>query len=146
MGKLDTIFVVDSFKDGTGEFNRAKEIAALVADKAGEVRIVEMDLGNKEEITHGFQTALRGLLADGKGVMVCFNCPSAVSGGILAATRSTEVETGNITRKILISCHGTHYVNRGFKRRGVSRDGVRHIVYDHDRARHQEKLLDLFGS
>lgn len=145
--RLDTIFVVDSFCNSeTGRFDRAGEIADLLSEKAGEVRVVEMDLARRGEIATRFQADLKEQLASGKGVMVLFNCPSAVSGGILAVTRATEIETANVTRKILLSCHGTSHVNRGFKRRGVDRDGIRHVVYDHDRRTHQQKLLDLFSS
>ena len=62
--------------------------------------------------------------------MCFFDCYSAVKGGVVEVLRKIEEEVGTGTRKALVSCHHGAKINRGFKKRGVSREGIRHVRYD----------------
>lgn len=76
--------------------------------------------------------------------MTIFDFIAGVKLGFLEQVRKLENETRNGVRKILCVCHSAGQINRGFKQRGISRDGFRHIVYRGDSRQYLEEIGQLF--
>jgi hypothetical protein len=136
---LDNIIIVDNVPE------RADALVALANGKAREVEVMMMgDPGEPLSIAETFRGRISELLGSGANVMVVFCCMTGVKGEVVRVLRDAEAKAGKGTRRILIDCHGTDAVNRGFKNRGVPRGGIRHIRYDMDE-RWQQRFADLFN-
>lgn len=138
MSRLDNIIVVDTVEE------RARKAASVASMAANEVETVLLVGDEADVLRAGFVDRIRGLLSDGKRVMVVFDHVAGVKEGIVDALRVAEEDTGVGTRKILLSCHHGTRLNKGFKKRGVSRKGIRHVRYSMDDGRGMKALDELF--
>ena len=138
MKTLDNVIIVDTVEE------RAQKAAGVVSMAATEVETVLLVGDEADVLRAGFVDRIRGLLSDDRRVMVVFDHVSGVKEGIVDALRTVEEETGVGTRKILLSCHHGTRLNKGFKARGVSREGIRHVRYSMDDGRWMKALDELF--
>lgn len=135
---LDHIIIVDTF----GE--RAQQLAIAVGGQAEETEILPVDKDKPDQIRQDFSVKVRDLLNRQRRVMVFFDVCAGVRGGIINVLRQAEQETGRGTRRVLISCYHSRVIGQGFKDRGVSRSGIRHVHYTLDDRSWLEKVEGLF--
>ncbi|MBU1683432.1 hypothetical protein KJ742_05815 [Patescibacteria group bacterium] len=136
---LDHVFIVDAFDP------RAQEIEALARKHSSSVRVFSMDCQDFREVCGEFADALRVELEQRRNVMVCFGAVSGVRGGVVEALNQVEKEAGRGTRRVIVSCLHGNTINKGFRKRGIPRDGIRHVRYDGDNPnRWMKKFEDLF--
>ncbi len=137
MAKLDKLIVIDPNNE------RAEFAAHVVGEFADQTVVIDYSLGEDsdpncidspevlskeiERVQEAFRNEVSATLKDKKVLMVIFNIHACVKAELLMILRELEEEYGFGSRKILYTCKSRSAVTRGFRRRGISRKGVRHI-------------------
>ena len=136
MAYLDRVIVVDNHEP------RATAVSHLVSKHAATVEVLLDSDNGPSNASSKLRERINQCLADGENVMVVFCCMTGVRGGIVNILREAERIHEKGTRRFLVDCNPPSKVNRGFKQRGVSRKGIKHVVYDQD-GKWQNEFSDL---
>jgi hypothetical protein len=156
MKSLDKIIIVDPFED------RANSTAQLLANHAHDTVVMTYGVDDPrdedcveessslsfevEDLKQEFAELISACLENRERVMVIFSIHSGVKLDLLKTLLELEEVYDLGTRRILLTCRSSYQVNQGFKRRGLPRGKVKHILYDSVDETHLEKLEELFYS
>ena len=134
---LDTIIIADSVP------HRAKQIRAEVINKAQTVCIIELREDEIDQNRYCFSLQVWQVLNEGKSLMVIFNMVALTKTNIIEILKSIEDCTKTGSRRIFVSCRGSHAFKREIKGKGFQREEFRRIAYDKD-GNYLSKIAELF--
>lgn len=133
MNNLDTIIIADSYQD------RVEELFLLTKWFAPEVAIFNGTwVSDKAALTREVESKANQVLWQWGKIMLITNCIMWVQEWVIRAIRWKEADHNNGARKILFTCKGRAEVKRWLDQRGVSRIGIRHVVWDGEDVRHHQ--------
>lgn len=78
-------------------------------------------------------------------IILVTNCMIGVKHELLSRVRMLEDQTQKSVRKVLLTCKKGWEIRAGFRERGLSLDGIEHVVWDvlHPTA-HQRRMVSIF--
>lgn len=135
---LDTIIIADSVP------HRARQIRDLAQNKAHAIRIIELREDDVDDNRYCFARQVWGVLNEGKSLMVIFNMIALTKTNLIEILKSIERCTKTGSRRIFVSCKGSHAFKRAIKSKGFQREEFRRIGYDKE-GNYLSEIADLFS-